>query len=233
MPPVVMSTAGGVAPFPEVLAQLRHERGMTVEDVGLELRARVRARGESTKRQGASFSSFQKHAAGTAAGAPSMFLMEMVADVFNVEPEVFAEYRLAKARSLFDERQRPLLEAIQNATDALAPRHRPDITIYDADRNVLLILEAKALSPSVGERDVINQLAAYIAPLAESLGAAYIGVTHPDGDHIAGLSELLRRDPAERFRDLAEQAGPKPQQPREQHPEEDRTAGGSRSESGD
>lgn len=229
MPPVVMSTAGGVAPFPEVLAQLRHEHGMTIEDVGLELRARVRAQGEEARRRGASFSSFQKHAAGTAAGAPSMFLMEMVADVFKVEPEVFAEYRLAKARSLFDERQRPLMEAIQNATDAL---RRPDITLYDAKRNVLLAIEIKAPPTGVDERLAIEQLAAQIGPLAKTYDAAFVVVSHPDGDHIVKLSELLKQDPAERFRDLAQEAGPKPQQPPEQHPGEDQTADGSRSESG-
>jgi hypothetical protein len=229
MPPVVMSTAGGVAPFPEVLAQLRRERGMTVEDVGLELRSRVRARGESTKRQGASFSSFQKHAAGTAAGAPSVFLMEMVAEVFDVDPSVFVEYRLAKARSLFDERERPLTEAVQNATDAL---RRPDITLYDAKRNVLLAIEVKAPSTNVDERLAIEQLVAQIGPLAKTYHAAFAVVSHPDGDHIVELSELLKQDPAERFRDLAQEAGPKPQQPPEQRPGEGRTADGSRSESG-
>lgn len=95
------------APFREVLADLRAERGMTVEDVGLEVRARVRARGESAGRRGASFSSYQKHAAGTGSGSPSMFLMEMVAEVFDIDPWRFTEYRLAYYRRLLDERPPP------------------------------------------------------------------------------------------------------------------------------
>lgn len=99
-------------PFKTVLNRLRAERGMTIEDIGLEVRQLAAKRGIATDRTGASFSSFQKHAAGTAKASPSLVLMELVADALDVQPAEFAEYRLASARTLLDEREVGLDEAL-------------------------------------------------------------------------------------------------------------------------
>jgi len=54
-------------------------------------------------RKGASASSAQKHLAGTATSPPSMTLMELAAEVLDLDPAEFVEYRLAKARESLDE----------------------------------------------------------------------------------------------------------------------------------
>lgn len=58
---------------------------------------------EGGGRKGASASSAQKHLAGTATSSPSLTLMELAAEVLDMDPAVFLEYRLAKAREALDE----------------------------------------------------------------------------------------------------------------------------------
>lgn len=58
---------------------------------------------EGGRRQGASASSAQKHLAGTATSSPSVTLMELAAEVLDLDPGEFVEYRLAKAREALDE----------------------------------------------------------------------------------------------------------------------------------
>lgn len=103
-------------PFHVVLQQLRDERDMNLEDVGFGVRRRAKELGLAEKRLGISYSSLQKHAAGAAKGPPSRHLMELVAEVLGVEPFVFAEYWLARARALLDEREVGLEEALKNFT---------------------------------------------------------------------------------------------------------------------
>lgn len=55
------------------------------------------------RRRGASASSAQKHLAGTATSSPSLTLMELAAEVLDMDPHLFLEYRLAKAREALDE----------------------------------------------------------------------------------------------------------------------------------
>jgi transcriptional regulator with XRE-family HTH domain len=94
-------------PFRVRLTELRGEQGRTIEDVGLEMRALVRDREKGGDRLGASFSSYQKQAAGTAKSPPSMFLMEVVAQVLGISPWEFTEYQLAYYRKMLDERPPP------------------------------------------------------------------------------------------------------------------------------
>ncbi|HZV74562.1 MAG TPA: hypothetical protein VFF79_12665 [Conexibacter sp.] len=88
-------------PFPQAIDDARGTR--TIQDIAWHLEGLVRSRRDGI-RQGASRSSFEKHAAGTARGAPSAYLMERVAEVLGIDPAYFAEYRLAMARHVLDER---------------------------------------------------------------------------------------------------------------------------------
>jgi transcriptional regulator with XRE-family HTH domain len=54
----------------------------------------------------------------TGAAPPLRGAMTLIARALSVEPEYFAEYRLAKARAALDERETPLEEALANLASA-------------------------------------------------------------------------------------------------------------------
>ena len=78
------------------------EIGMSVQYVSAKVAVIWRER-EGATRRGASASSAQKHLAGTATSSPSLTLMELAAEVLDMDPHLFLEYRLAKAREALDE----------------------------------------------------------------------------------------------------------------------------------
>lgn len=92
---------------------LASERGVTLEMVAMRTAMLANERGLP----GASFSSATKHLSGTASGSPSLTLMSLAAEVLDVDPKLFAEYRLAMARAALDETVVGLDEALRALND--------------------------------------------------------------------------------------------------------------------
>jgi transcriptional regulator with XRE-family HTH domain len=90
--------------FIEIAARLAAGRGWTLDKLALE------AHDGATK--GASYALIRKAFSGQR--AVTTRVMQAVADALNVPPETFAEYQLAQARQLLDEREVGLAQAYEN-----------------------------------------------------------------------------------------------------------------------
>lgn len=93
--------------FRALVGRLRAERGMSLEDLAFE--ARAHAPGGAV-----SLSLIQKRLAPGSDARPSRELLEAIAAALDVDPNEFAEYRLARAREDLDERVVGLEEALEN-----------------------------------------------------------------------------------------------------------------------
>ena len=96
----------GEQPFGVVLKRLRKERKLSLEALA------YATRDADPERQGVSFGGVGHLERG--AHQPQLRTMELIAAALGVEPELFAEYRLAMARQALDERQVGLDRALAN-----------------------------------------------------------------------------------------------------------------------
>lgn len=84
------------APFAEALSKLKHERGLSYRDINEATRA------VDPARRGLSGSHVSRLCHGL--DPPSAATIALLARALDLPPRYFAEYRLAEARALFDER---------------------------------------------------------------------------------------------------------------------------------
>lgn len=120
-----------VRPFHVVLEELRDEAGLSQENLAFEARAYVE--------DGLTTSTVNKLELGHR--HPTIRTMEALAKALGVEPDLFAEYRLALVRRLFDEREIGLDAALAH----LAALEAQDV-LAQLDREVAR--QAKAARPS-------------------------------------------------------------------------------------
>lgn len=108
--------AGVATDFPTTVKQLAAERGVSVASISFE------AYDRNTK--GTNPDTMKSVMAGRR--APTPVLMEAIARVLGVDPDVFAEYRLAVARQQLDERVVGLDQALANL-ERLVPPSTPSV----------------------------------------------------------------------------------------------------------
>ena len=98
-----VESADGLRPLARLARELRQERGLSQEDLAFRMRD-----------QGAGATSGAVGQIERGVIRPKRETIEALAAALGVEPERFAEYRLAAARRLFDEREVGLEEALSN-----------------------------------------------------------------------------------------------------------------------
>ena len=103
------------APFAEALSKLKHERGLSYRDISEATRA------VDPANRGLSGSHISRLCHGL--DPPSAATIALIARALDLPPRYFAEYRLAEARALFDERAPGGLSA------ALRQLHRLEASI--------------------------------------------------------------------------------------------------------
>lgn len=94
-------------PWFELMDDLRAKTGLTQDDVAFE----ARQHGAPSTFTGSWISQLRRGSRPLAVD-----VLQGIAGALGVEPEHFAEYRLARIRQLFDEREIGLKEAIRNLT---------------------------------------------------------------------------------------------------------------------
>lgn len=94
--------------FRTLVTELRRARGMSLEDVAFE------ARQHAPPGTAVSLSLIQKRLAPGSTKRPSAAMLEALAAALKVEPAVFVEYRLARAREKLDEEVLGLAAAERN-----------------------------------------------------------------------------------------------------------------------
>jgi transcriptional regulator with XRE-family HTH domain len=100
--------------YRDVVARLRAEQNLSLEDVAYRARRYAEEHFEEEARHGVSLSLIQKRLAPGNRRRPSETLLEALAAALEVEPQVFIEYRLAAARRIFDEEVVGLDQAVVN-----------------------------------------------------------------------------------------------------------------------
>lgn len=99
--------------YRRIVARLRAERGMSLEDLAFEARAHA-------PKGTVSLSLIQKRLAPGSTAQPSPELLAALAQALDEDPNVFPEYRLARFRQLFDERTVGLDQAWENYGEFIA-----------------------------------------------------------------------------------------------------------------
>jgi transcriptional regulator with XRE-family HTH domain len=95
-------------PIGSALRRLREAKGLTLEDLAYRAKTRMRELGKD----GGTTGHLGQIERGEQKAAPSVALMEILADELGVPPATFHEYRLGRARELLDERVVGLEQAL-------------------------------------------------------------------------------------------------------------------------
>ncbi len=101
-------------PFGEALRALMDERGLTYRGLAQATR--------DVDGKGITHAHINMLANGR--DRPSMRAMELIAEVFGIEPDYFAEYRLAAAMRDLDPTEVGLEQALENLSGRLGARHK-------------------------------------------------------------------------------------------------------------
>lgn len=148
---------GQVEDFRTVVARVRRDKGMTLEDVAFEAR-RHAAPGGSV-----SLSLIQKRLAPGSKRQPSAELLEAVAAGLGINPTEFVEWRLHKARESFDEDVVGLEQAVEHLEQlsALIASHLDDDHIAGLSNLRLLCVphHAELQHPAEEMADAVEEAA--------------------------------------------------------------------------